>query len=146
METLSISGVGGSSDRDLRSLFEWLRKDLAIGRQLSLAEQTAVPDTMGATLAAIEVALSSGGVSTALVSGIFAWLNSRSRPTMIKVRRSDGLSVTLSAETVRAVKLSEISERVAEVVSALDAATPRDDTAQRASEPRDSRRAKGSES
>jgi len=66
------------------------------------------------------VALGQGGVATALVSVLIAWIRRQTGTASVTAKRSDGAEFTLSADHVRGLTVEEIRALVSELSTALD--------------------------
>lgn len=96
--TTAVLKLDGSDDQ-LRSLARWLREeDLLCGR-IKLVDKVAQPGQMGGELAALAVAIGSGGMASVVIKSVFDWMKHKrdSAKISLTIRRADdepGLEIT----------------------------------------------------
>lgn len=93
---------GGDAAAGLASLTDWLRRDGELRGRIRLVRQPPVPGQMGSLVEVLAVAVGAGGAVTVLAKSLAVWLAQPRRSTVrIKVIRSDGTKVEISAEHLR---------------------------------------------
>ncbi|GHA54219.1 hypothetical protein GCM10010372_62990 [Streptomyces tauricus] len=96
----------------LVSLADWLRAERALQGRIRLQRQAPLQGELGGTFELVSVVVGSGGVVTALVTSLQAWLNSRRTEQKVVVSVGDrsveivrnGSSPVAEAELLRLVK------------------------------------------
>jgi hypothetical protein len=80
-----IAVAGGDTD-DVAALYRWLRSDDDLRGRVRLDQPTPGPGEMGALAEIVTVAVSSGGLVTALAGALTGWLAQRRRtPVTVEV-------------------------------------------------------------
>jgi hypothetical protein len=111
MKRFAISTQGSEQLADLEALSEWLDDEPQL-RHL-VEPDRAVPSTgeLGAVADGLTVAVGTGGAITVLASSLKVFLSQpRGQRVQLKVTRSDGSSVELSADRVRDVSVAELAQ------------------------------------
>ncbi|WP_420037759.1 effector-associated constant component EACC1 [Streptomyces sp. cg28] len=109
---VQVALVTQDSLDDLVSLADWLRAERAFQGRVHLRRQAPTPGELGGAFELVSVVIGSGGVVTALVTSLQAWLNSRRTEQKIAVSVGDrsveivrnGSSPVAEAELLRLVK------------------------------------------
>jgi hypothetical protein len=93
---ISVSG----RDRDVESLWDWLRSEPEFRGNLRLGQAPAPEGAMGA-LAEVIVGVTSSGAATALAKAIQVWLVQRRSDVMLKISGPQGREIVLDAKRVQ---------------------------------------------
>jgi hypothetical protein len=97
----------------IRELAEWLISDDALYGNVRLTAPAAPDGAMGAALSEIAVVLGPGGVAAAFASVIITWLRRRTGSLSVRITRSDGTEIQLTAENAHALTSDEVRAQVA---------------------------------
>jgi Effector Associated Constant Component 1 len=122
--TLTIADGGPGEVRALRA---WLTREEELRGRVTLTQHGPPgAGTLGGALEALSVSIESGGSITVLIAGILSWLRQRygqrgpQSTTVIKLRRTDGATVEISAATAGTWSAAESAEQARQLVQALD--------------------------
>ncbi|MFF2554387.1 hypothetical protein ACFVUS_25530 [Nocardia sp. NPDC058058] len=113
--TLAVDGL--DSGDEARSLYGWLIEDDAISGGVRFASDPPRRNELGAFGDTVIVALSQGGLATALASVLITWIRHRSSAVTVKIKRPDGTEFEIDSIRVRSLPASEIAsvaERLAQ--------------------------------
>jgi hypothetical protein len=120
----TLTAAGDVSADDLRSLRSWLIDDDELRGRVELRQRDPEPGELGSLTDALMVAAGSGGALTALASVLISWLRHRTTDVTIKVTRSDGSGVEVSAQRLRGIDGPALSAEVDRLAGQLGAAGP----------------------
>lgn len=113
--------VGGDdAAQGVRSLDAWLVGEDRLRGRVRQVVRAPEPATMGLLPDVLVVALGQGGVATALISVLIAWIRRQTGTAFVTAKRPDGAEFTLSADHVRGLTVEEIRALVSELSTALD--------------------------
>jgi hypothetical protein len=115
---LAVSGDDAAEG--VRALDAWLAGEDQLRGRVRQVIQAPEPAAMGSVPDVLMVALGQGGVATALVSVLIAWIRRQTGTASVTAKRSDGAEFTLSADHVRGLTVEEIRALVSELSTALD--------------------------
>lgn len=120
---IRVIGTGGlrtvAAD-ELLALCTWLLGEDGFRGRAHLLQREARPGTLGSVPEAVSVGLSSGLPVSALVGAVAVWLQSRTGKLTLKISRSDGVEVKVSADGLRGLKAGELAGHVAQLARALE--------------------------
>lgn len=103
-----ISVTGGETVAEAESLTDWLRGEPGLAG-VTLTGRPPGPGEMGSVLDTVTVALGAGGGLSVLASSLRTWFaQPRRSDVRVKIRRTDGGTVEIDAERVRAGDLEAI--------------------------------------
>jgi hypothetical protein len=98
---LYVQVDGGNDEAELRSLYNWLRRDDDLrGSHIDRAAPGPGPEDMGALSDAVVVSLGTGGVGVAVVQSLSTWLRTRGAHVRLKIRGPHG-ELDVDMERVR---------------------------------------------
>ncbi len=117
---MAITVGGDDAAEGVRSLDAWLAGENQLRGRVRQVVQAPEPATMGSVPDVLMVALGQGGVATALVSVLIAWIRRQTGTASVTAKRPDGAEFTLSADHVRGLTVEEIRALVGELSTALD--------------------------
>lgn len=103
---IAVTGEAGTED-----LRRWMDGDPELAGRVSTVAGKPEPGTLG-TVDVLAMAVGQGGMATALVGGLVAWLRRRVGDVEVTVRRADGSQVTLTARNVRRLSPDEVADLV----------------------------------
>ncbi|MGI5454328.1 effector-associated constant component EACC1 [Streptomyces sp. CA-249302] len=86
----------GTSDAEVASLLEWLRRERDLQGRVRAQRRAPKPEELGGSFELISVAVGSGGIATAFVTSLGSWLSSR--------RTEQSVTVTLDGKSVQIVR------------------------------------------
>jgi hypothetical protein len=110
--------TGGSEVDDVRALHQWLVGEEELRGRVCLVAERPPAGRLGSAAGVLTVALTPG-VTGALAGAVVAWLRQRTTDVNVKVERSDGTSVKVSARRLRHVGATELRSMVAELMATL---------------------------
>jgi hypothetical protein len=110
--------IASDSPENIRALGVWLNYEAGAQGQVHKIDEPPASDELGGTSsAALLAVLAPGGVAVGILSGVFAWLRTRTSSVRIRLVRSDGSEVELEASSVGRLPPAELPEIVNELAS-----------------------------
>ncbi|MGW1288217.1 effector-associated constant component EACC1 [Streptomyces sp. NPDC002586] len=104
---VQVSLSGSATLEEFVSLVQWLRTERALQGLVRTRRRSPREDELGGAFELISVAIGSGGIATALVSSLQAWLSGRRTEQKIAVTL-DGRSVEIVRNSTNAVSEEEL--------------------------------------
>ncbi|WBC14882.1 hypothetical protein O7600_28040 [Micromonospora sp. WMMA1998] len=122
---VEVVGLSGQAvDDELRSLQHWLRAEGELRGRVDAVERPPVPGTLGSLIEALVLILAPGGVATVVAGSLLSWLRERRSDVTVKLTRSDGSSVELSATRVRSLDGVALRAQFEALTALLDERAP----------------------
>ncbi|WP_237774072.1 effector-associated constant component EACC1 [Actinosynnema sp. ALI-1.44] len=100
---------------ELRSLRQWLSDVDELRGRVTAVESPPAPGALGPVPDALVVALGPGATTTALATGLVAWLRDRHGEIRVKLTLSDRRTVELAAKSVAGLDAEAVEKQVAEL-------------------------------
>jgi hypothetical protein len=101
VDLICVVEGGQDSGAELRSLWDWLRREEELRGLVRPVERPSRPGEMGAVLEALTVAVGTGGVGAVLAHSVSVWLEQRTSDLKVTITGGDGRHVELDARRVR---------------------------------------------
>lgn len=117
---IGIDDLAQTRDDDLLSLRDWLLSEEGFRGRVALTDRPPAPGTLGSTLDAVIISLSSGLTSSAVMGVVVAWLQSRTGKLTLRIKHPNGEEREITAEGVRGLTGSALSQRIDEFRRAID--------------------------
>lgn len=105
------------NDVQLQQLADWLHRQAGSQVRLGHLDRLPAAGQLGTAVDTLLVVLAPGGAAVALVSGLFAWLQSRRSEVQVRLTRADGSSVELTTKGLRGVSLDGLSTDIARMAA-----------------------------
>jgi hypothetical protein len=98
---LRVRVVGGVDETELKSLYDWLRRDEDLpSSRIRWAETRPGAEEMGALSDALVVSLGTGGAGVALVQSLATWLRTRGTDVRLRIHGPYG-EIDVDAKRLR---------------------------------------------
>lgn len=111
-------------DGDDGDLATWITAETELRGSVRRVSEAMPSETLGAGPAAqLTVSLASGGAATTLARTLIAWLQRRAGSVTVRVSRSDGSTIELSARRVREMDATAIRAQVDQLASMVSPAS-----------------------
>lgn len=114
--------VGGGREADLRSLYDWLRREPSLRQtEVSLKQAPARPGSMGGWVEAVQMITDNGWQAASFVLSLMTWRQTRAGSPQVTIRRGDVEVTVPSGNPDEAARIATLLQQAVQIAPVDDA-------------------------